>query len=193
MVILGHFLKQKYNQLLEESIEVNDRYSKKQYGVDQELLVLLEKSESFFKHIGKRELESKVSSLRSYISTANSGIDPQTLETIPTFKRKIVKISIFYCNSQLGVILENELEKVNNLLTESENTTLKVILSLIQSGAVDIETLMSLESLDQISLFWESAISQNEQIGLIDIQLRQNILREDIFLLIQNIISKIKF
>lgn len=192
MVILAHFKKQNFDQLLQESIEVNNQYSKNQLGIEKKLLTLLEQSEAFFKQIGKSALESKVSTLRSYLTTAINGINPETLAIIKTYKRKVVKSACFHCLTELSSILENEFNEVIAVLKDSEKTLSQIILSLIQAGGITLADVLELSSVKEIALFWKSIISKNEQIGLIDMQLKQNILREDIYLLINNVINNLK-
>lgn len=192
MVILAHFKKQNFDQLLEELIEIKNQYSNNLYGVESKLIMLLEQSEVFFEQIGKNALESKVSTLRSYISSAKSGIDPQSLEIIKTHKRKIVQSATFYCLSELSLILEKEFNEVNSLLTDSEKTLSQIVLSLVQSGIIGLEDLTKMDSVQGIAKFWDSITIENKQIRLIDMQLRQNILKQDIHLLLNNIFNKLK-
>lgn len=192
MIILAHFKKQNFTQLVSKLIEIKNQYSINQYGIEQTLLTLLEQSEVFLNQIGKSALESKVSTLRSYLTTAINGINPHTLGLIKTNKRKIIKSASFHCLFELSVILENEINEVNDTLNDSQKTLSQVVLSLIQAGGLAIEEIVELNSVQDIALLWNSLITENKQIALIDMQLKQNIIKEDIFLLIQNIINNLK-
>jgi len=192
MIILAHFKKQNFTQLVSKLIEIKNQYSINQYGIEQMLLSLLEQSEVFLNQIGKSALESKVSTLRSYLTTAISGINPHTLDLIRTNKRKIIRSAIFHCLFELSVILETEINEVNDILNDSQKTLSQVVLSLIQAGGLALDDLVKLSSVQDIALLWSSLITENKQIALIDMQLKQNIIKEDIFLLIQNIINNLK-
>jgi len=192
MIILAHFKKQNFTHLISKLIEIKNQYSINQYGIEQTLLTLLEQSEVFLNQIGKSALESKVSTLRSYLTTAINGINPHTLGLIKTNKRKIIRSASFHCLFELSVILENEINEVNDTLNDSQKTLSQVVLSLIQAGGLAIEEIVELNSVQDIALLWNSLISENKQIALIDMQLKQNIIKEDIFLLIQNIINNLK-
>jgi len=192
MIILAHFKKQNFTQLVSKLIEIKNQYSINQYGIEQTLLTLLEQSEVFLNQIGKSALESKVSTLRSYLTTAINGINPHTLGLIKTNKRKIIKSASFHCLFELSVILENEINEVDDTLNDSQKTLSQVVLSLIQAGGLALEEIVELSSVQDIALLWNSLISENKQIALIDMQLKQNIIKEDIFLLIQNIINNLK-
>jgi len=192
MIILAHFKKQNFTQLVSKLIEIKNQYSINQYGIEQTLLTLLEQSEVFLNQIGKSALESKVSTLRSYLTTAINGINPHTLGLIKTNKRKIIKSASFHCLFELSVILENEINEVDDTLNDSQKTLSQVVLSLIQAGGLALEELVELSSVQDIALLWNSLITENKQIALIDMQLKQNIIKEDIFLLIQNIINNLK-
>jgi len=192
MIILAHFKKQNFTQLVSKLIEIKNQYSINQYGIEQTLLTLLEQSEVFLNQIGKSALESKVSTLRSYLTTAINGINPHTLGLIKTNKRKIIRSASFHCLFELSVILENEINEVDDTLNDSQKTLSQVVLSLIQAGGLALEELVELSSVQDIALLWNSLITENKQIALIDMQLKQNIIKEDIFLLIQNIINNLK-
>jgi|GEM_PF-2357064 len=192
MIILAHFKKQNFTQLVSKLIEIKNQYSINQYGIEQTLLTLLEQSEVFLNQIGKSALESKVSTLRSYLTTAINGINPHTLGLIKTNKRKIIKSASFHCLFELSVILENEINEVDDTLNDSQKTLSQVVLSLIQAGGLALEEIVELSSVQDIAMLWNSLITENKQIALIDMQLKQNIIKEDIFLLIQNIINNLK-
>ena len=192
MIILAHFKKQNFTQLVSKLIEIKNQYSINQYGIEQTLLTLLEQSEVFLNQIGKSALESKVSTLRSYLTTAINGINPHTLGLIKTNKRKIIRSASFHCLFELSVILENEINEVDDTLNDSQKTLSQVVLSLIQAGGLALEEIVELSSVQDIAMLWNSLITENKQIALIDMQLKQNIIKEDIFLLIQNIINNLK-
>ena len=158
MVILAHFKKSNLDLLIKELVVLKGKYAKNEYGVERELLVLIEKSEAFFKQIGKSSLESKISSLSSYVSSAIHGIDPRTLELVKSHKRRIIRSAIFYCQTELSMILENEFDSISAMLIESENSISQVVLSLLQTGRIDERSLLALNVLDEISHFWNTMV-----------------------------------
>jgi len=192
MIVLTHFKKQVLENIIQELIKLKNEYTHNGNGIEQDLLHILNNTEAFFKQIGESSLESKVSTLRNYISTAIQGINPQSLELIKTYKRKTIKSACFYCNTELSSILENELDKVNTLLTNSEKTIENIILTIIQTGNKLSTDIMSLDTIEKISHFWDRISVENEQIAFINMKLKLDILSQDIYILIDTIISKIK-
>ncbi len=192
MLVLQHFVKQNYSTFISELNTIKNRYLNNVFGIEQELLDVLEQVEAFFKQIGKNSLESKVATLRTYMMTAISGIDPVSLEIVKVQKRKTIKRAVFYCSQELSTILETELDKLNELLYQCEKTLEQIVLTILQNGNGTAEEILALSSIEDIEVFWSRISNQNEQLNFIDKKLRLEILKEDIYLLFSNIITKLK-
>lgn len=192
MLVLVHFRKAEINKLLDTLTGVKHAYTNNSYGSDENLMTLLEQSEAFFKQIGENTLESRVGTLRSYLHTAREGINPENMEIVRTFRRKVVKSACFYCISELSSLLEKEGEKIGEILNRTRDRISQILLTALQSHALTMAQLEALDSIEKISIFWTQIKESNEQIKVIDKQLKLDILDQDIYLLIDEIIEKFK-
>jgi hypothetical protein len=192
MLVLVHFRKAEINKLLDSLTRVKHAYTSNSYGSDVNLMALLEQAEAFFKQIGENSMESRVGTLRSYLHTAREGINPENMEIVRTFRRKVVKSACFYCISELSSLLEKEGEKIGEILKRTSTMISQILLTALQSHALTMAQLEALDSIEKISIFWAQIKESNDQIKVIDKQLKLDILDQDIYLLIDEIIEKFK-
>lgn len=192
MLVLIHFKRSNIESKLQKLIILNKDYIQNRYSLEKDVETLLNDTETYFQQIGQTANESRVSSLRTYLETARSGINPETLEIIKTAKRKIIKSSSFHCISTLGVLLEKELVQIDEVLDRNKKTIEQVILSAIQSKIVTENELKQLNDIHDIEVFWNNLKSQQTQVDLIHKKLRLEILNQDIYILLDQIINQIK-
>jgi len=191
MNVLVHFKKQTLEGFNTQLIAQNEKFVKKEYDLDKTLTQLLKKVQHYFQQVGESTKESDVSQLKNYLDLAVSGIDPIKLERVKTRRRETVRIACFHCLSNLGDIINSSLLGIEEALYKSEEMLKQVTLSAYQSKLINDKMINAIKSIDDASLLWEK-LTTNEQILVIDKKLRLEINYQDINILFDKTLAKLK-
>lgn len=191
MQILIHFKKQELEKHMTSLIQLNEAYIKKSHALNESLINTLKEVEAYFKQIGSSTNESKVSQLHLYFQTALNGIDPVQLQKVKTGRRALVATAAFYCLNEMHEILQKALQKVLDVLQNTEETLSQLMITALQNNLINDETIETSNNIEQIQQLWENLLS-NDQIKMFDKKLRLEILAQDIYLLISTIFEKFK-
>jgi len=191
MKVFLHYKKQKIEQFIERWMHQNESYNQRAYDFDKSFVLLLADTKTFYKEIGETNKEAKISQLQIYFETALKGVDPLKLEKLKTGKRQNISISSFHCLTNMGNLLQDSLADIATKLQEAEETISQIILSGIQTKIIDDAMLQAINNIDKSKQLW-TQLTQNEQISLIDKKLRLTMHQEDIPILVDGIITKIK-
>ena len=191
MNVLVHFKKQTLEGFNKQLIAQNEKFVKKEYDLDKTLTQLLKKVQDYFQQVGESTKESDVSQLKNYLDLAVSGIDPIKLERVKTRRRETVRIACFHCLSNLGDIINSSLLGIEEALYKSEEMLKQVTLSAYQSKLINDKMINSIKSIDDAALLWEK-LTTNEQILVIDKKLRLEINYQDINILFDKTLAKLK-
>ena len=107
--------------------------------------------------------------------------------------------NIDFTIEELYILLQNKswnkllmYEKENRKLEEAEEILSNLVLNLIQAQVLTRKSIKTLNSLSKIENFWTDLAKQNDSVSLIDKKLRMQLISEDIFLLLEKIITKIQ-
>ena len=191
MNVLVHFKKQTLEGFNTQLIAQNEKFVKKEYDLDKTLTQLLKKVQDYFQQVGESTKESDVSQLKNYLDLAVSGIDPIKLERVKTRRRETVRIACFHCLSNLGDIINSSLLGIEEALYKSEEMLKQVTLSAYQSKLINDKMINAIKSIDEAALLWEK-LTTNEQIMVIDKKLRLEINYQDINILFDKTLAKLK-
>lgn len=191
MNILIHFKKQRLESFNKKYILQNEKFVNKEFTLDKTLMILLNDIQEYFQQIGESTKEGSVSQLKNYLDLAVSGIDPLKLERVKTRRRETVRVACFHCLSALGEVIETSLNEIENILLKATETIHQVLLSAYQSKLIDDKIINETNSIEASSLLWEK-LKGNEQILLIDKKLRLEIHQQDIGVLIDQTLAKLK-
>lgn len=191
MVVLLHYRIQNLNEFKTELVELHQMYEEKTYGIDKPLKKLLKECADYYKQIGKSKEELQVNELKTYLQAAQDGYDPKTLEKIRTHKRSNLRIAVYHCLSSLGECLRASLAKVDERLKEAKGLLNNLILSIIQSGTISNESIQKCNSIKRCELLWEK-LKEDDQISIIDRKLKLNIAKQDIYILLDDIFTRIR-
>lgn len=156
-------------------------------GFDDFLQELLE----YFRAKGNTTCESEVLKILNMISTIKRGFNPVKMEKIDVGKRNLLYgFSFNGIENTHGIIIEllnKELKKID----EAEELISGLILSLYQSGILDDVKIKELNSVSKIEAFWNQLLNQNTTIAGINKKLRLTLLSEDIYLIIEKVLTRI--
>lgn len=189
MQILKHYIVQNVEKLLGDLNLQKEALLGNEYGVDQQCILIVEEGASFLNKIGEASLESKLKNFAVILHTCMSGVHPFSMELLKTNKRQFVKAFTQEALVKTCTILEDFLDKQNTKLVEATEQLNQVLLSIYQSNPSIIE---SLNNLDAIENFWEGLCQSNPQVMLLNKKILLEITKNDIHILLDKSISKIK-
>lgn len=191
MNVLIHFKKQQLEAFLKLLILENEKFIKKDFNLDKSLMILLNDVQEYYRKIGESTEEGNVSQLKTHLDIAVSGIDPVKLERVKTRRRDIVKIACYHCLSSLNQTLENSLVQVKNIINEATENINQVLLSAYQAKLITDAIIKKVDTIDKCTSLWEK-LKENEQILLLDKKLKLTIIQQDISIILDQALSKLK-
>ena len=191
MNVLIHFKKQHLEGFNQQLIQQNEKLIKKDFDLEKTLMALLNNVQEYYKQIGENTQEGAISQLKSHLAIAVSGIDPIKQERVKTRRRDMIRIACFHCLSQLGTIIEESLINVQNIILGATETINQVLLSAYQSKLIDDVIIKKINNIEKCTSLWEK-LKTNEQIFLIDKKLKLEILQQDISIILDQALSKLK-
>ena len=191
MVVFAHFKQKSLKSFADKLILFNDDYKNRSYDFEFNIKEFFKEMQDYFKQIGDSKHETQVSQLSIYYETAIKGIHPLKLEKLKLGRRENTWIAAFYCLTTLSEILQINIERVEVILKEANEMLSQLILSAIQNQLISQLQLDESDNLNKIEALWNK-LKQNQQIGLIHKKLRLTITNNDIYLLLDEIISTLK-
>ena len=191
MRVFIHFKKQQLEQFNSRLIGENEKFIKNEYGLEKSIMKLLLDVQEYFKQVGASSKEETISRLRIYLNMASGGIDPVKMERIKTHRRDMLHKACFYVLSQLGEQLEESLSILTDTLEKAQQTINQLILSAYQSQVITDAHIKKTDSLKKCEKFWELLL-QNDQIKIIDKKLKLEVLQQDINILLDQTLTKLK-
>ncbi|MNU12141.1 hypothetical protein D3C71_01630 [compost metagenome] len=156
-------------------------------GFDDFLQELLE----YFRAKGNTTCESEVLKILNMISTIKRGFNPVKMEKIDVGKKNLLYGFSFNGIENTHGIITELLNKELKKLDEAEELISGLILSLYQSGILDDAKIKELNSVSKIEVFWNQLLNQNITIAGINKKLRLTLLSEDIYLIIEKVLTRI--
>ncbi|WP_411811330.1 hypothetical protein ACLB9Y_15360 [Chryseobacterium scophthalmum] len=156
-------------------------------GFDDFLQELLE----YFRAKGNTTCESEVLKILNMISIIKRGFNPVKMEKIDVGKRNLLYGFSFNGIENTHGIITELLNKELKKLDEAEELISGLILSLYQSGILDDAKIKELNSVSKIEVFWNQLLNQNTTIAGINKKLRLTLLSEDIYLIIEKVLTRI--
>ncbi|WP_312341855.1 hypothetical protein [Chryseobacterium binzhouense] len=176
---------------LDQLNKVQEVYLAKSFDFDSQFDAFLHQLLDYFKAKGNTTRESEVLKIMSMIETVKRGFNPVKLENISSGKRNLLYGFSFNGIEMIHGFLAELLAKEQKKLDESEELLSGLMISLYQNNILDDATIKELNSVIKIGQFWEQLLSQNTSIAGINKKLRLSLLSEDIYLIIEKILTKI--
>lgn len=191
MNTIVHYNKQKVNLLIEKLIFLHELYVQNSYDLDATLVEFLKTCQEFYKKTGASNDELVFNELLSYYNTAQKGVNPRTFEKLKVGRRLNTQTAAFYCLNEAGNHLKRSLEKGNILLEEATETLSNILLNLVQTDAISLEQLYKADSLEKCEVLWNELI-KDKQINIIALKYKMKLHLQDIYILLDTIITKMK-
>ena len=179
------------HELFTEFNQVQGFYAEKSFELESRIFAFLNKLTDYFKDKGDQAKESEVLRITNMLHTVKRGFNPASLEKINTSKRELFWGFAYNGIENLHTLLQEMHHKETLKLEEGEEILTSLILNLIQQGFLTDQKLLELDSISKIEAFWNYLLTQNDSITLIHKKLLMKMISEDIYLLLETIISKI--
>lgn len=191
MNIVVHYNKLQIELFIGKLIHLHQLYAQNSYELDAALVEFLKDCQEFYKKTAASNDELVFNELMSYYSTAQKGIDPRSLEKLKIGRRLNTQTAAFYCLNEAGNHLKNTLEGTSSLLGEATETLSNILLNVVQTGAISLEQLYKADSLEKCEVLWSELIKE-KQINIIALKFKMKLHLQDIYILLDTIISKMK-
>ncbi len=191
MKVLVHYKIQQYKDFTTKIVALNERYITNDFNLQKDVETTLNELQEFLKEIGESTHESTVSQLRMYLKTAVSGINPMSLEKVKIGRRNLITSAIYHCLSQVLELLDHTITTTQHTIDGVTETLKQVILSVLQSNAITLEELKSTDTIEKIEQLWGQLIL-NEQINLIHQKVSLEVVKQDIYIILDKQIHKLQ-
>jgi hypothetical protein len=186
-----HHKVQLINNLIVSYNDVQMLYVGRAYEFDGRFIQLLGKCKEYFETYGTNIQVAEVLNITGMFETAGKGINPFELKKVSSGRRELKMMVAYHGLEKLLRLLNLFYEKESGKLEEAEEILSNLVLSLYQSGVLDNNKSSELTSVEKIEAFWKELLKLNGSITVIDKKLRLKVIPEDIYLILEKIISKI--
>ena len=180
------------DELFTEFNQVQRLYAEKSYEFESRFTVFLNKLSDYFKTSGDQAKESEVLRVTNMLHTVKRGFNPTNQEKVNTGRRELLWGFAYNGIENLNSLMQEIYGKETSKLEEGEELLSNLILNLIQQGFLTDQKLMELDTIPKIEAYWNSLLTQNGSITVIHKKLLMKLISEDIYLLLEKIIAKIK-
>lgn len=178
--------------LIESHNNIRQLHIDRAFEFDDKYRTLLNECKTFLKSNGTNTQVAEVLNLEGMFETAKRGINPYELKKVNTGRRSLSMMIANQGLNELFNLLKEFYDKEKKKIEEAEELLSNTILGMFQSGAINDEKIKALDSIPKIEAFWNQIKNVNDSILLIDKKLRINIISQDIFLIIEKILDKIR-
>lgn len=180
------------DELFTEFNQVQRLYAEKSFEFESRFTVFLNKLSDYFKTLGDQAKESEVLRVTNMLHTVKRGFNPTNQEKVNTGRRELLWGFAYNGIENLNSLMQEIYGKETSKLEEGEELLSNLILNLIQQGFLTDQKLMELDTIPKIEAYWNSLLTQNGSITVIHKKLLMKLISEDIYLLLEKIIAKIK-
>lgn len=162
------------------------------FEFDDQYRNLLKECKTFLKSNGTNTQVGEVLNLEGMFETAKKGINPYELKKVKTGRRSLSMMIANQGLNELFNILKEFYDKEKKKIEEAEELLSNTILGMFQSGSLNDEKIEALDSIPKIEAFWNKVKNRNDSVLLIDKKLRIKIISQDIFLIIEKILNRLR-
>lgn len=180
------------DELFTEFNQVQRLYAEKSFEFESRFTVFLNKLSDYFKNRGDQAKEAEVLRVTNMLHTVKRGFNPTNQEKVNTGRRELLWGFAYNGIENLNSLMQEIYGKETSKLEEGEELLSNLILNLIQQGFLTDQKLMELDTIPKIEAYWNSLLTQNGSITVIHKKLLMKLISEDIYLLFEKIIAKIK-
>lgn len=177
--------------LFTEFNQVQQLYSERSFEFESKMFVFLNKMSEYFRNSGDQAHESEVLRTANMLHSVKKGFNPAKMEKINTARRELFWGFAFNAIENLDTLLQEIYKKEITKLEEGDEILSGLILNLVQQGFLTDQKLKEMDSIAEIEALWNFLLTQNGSISVIHKKLMMKLIPEDVYLLIEKIVSKI--
>lgn len=187
-----HHKVQALDELIGFHNQVRQLYIDRAFEFENNYKELLNACKTYLKSNGTNTQVGEILNLEGMYETANKGIDPIELKKVNTGRRSLKMMIANHGLNELLGLLKSSYDKEIDKIEKADELLSNTLLGLVQSGALNDNKINDLDSIPKIEIFWNDLKNLNESILLIDKKLKLKIIAEDIYLIIEKNLIKIK-
>ena len=181
-----------YESFLKDFNKIQMLLGERSYEFDRILDEFFQVLLSYFQTSGNTTVEAEILKIMNTLTTVKKGFNPVKMEKIDMDRRALYWGFAFSASESIFEILMKLLDKEKLKLEEGEVLVSNLILMLVQNNILDDAKIATLDSIEKVESFWNEITVKNESIGAINKKLRLSLLAEDIYLLFEKSLEKIK-
>lgn len=164
--------------------EVQKLYYNRSFDFDSRFTSFLSGLSDYFKNRGESSKESEVLRVLNMLQTVRRGFNPFSLEKINVGKREHLWGFSYNGIESINTILQQIYQIEKSKLEEGEEILTNLILSLYQQGVLTDSKLKEINTITEIEAIWNSILTQNGSISLINKKLLVKLINEDIYMIL---------
>ncbi|NLY24624.1 MAG: hypothetical protein GX042_06380 [Bacteroidales bacterium] len=178
-------------ELIDTFNQAQKRYAERSYQFEEQFALFLNKLSGYFGSRGESARESEVLRIINMLQAVKRGFDPSKMERLRSGKRELLWGYFYVAIENVNVLLQEIYHKETAKLEEGDEILSNLILNLVQQEFLTNDMLRELDSISRIELFWNTLLTRNGTLSVINRKLHLSMITEDIYLLLEKIISRI--
>lgn len=164
-------------------------FNQRELGVNTSVHALLDKAIDIYHALGRVTTENELLTLKAQFVLAESGTNPLTSERISTYRRDMVRATIFRVLQQSTLVIRNDIAKDHETLIDATDQVRPIVLMAIQKRMITIAKSRAINQ-SELDVLWQSFLSDPE-IELAAKQLAMKLNLYDIQLVLSELIRAI--
>lgn len=171
---------QKLDGLLKLANVTLDLFNQRELGINNSAHELLVKAINIYHALGRTSTENEFLTLKAQFVLAESGTNPLTSERLSTYKRDMVRATIFRVLQQSTLLIRTDIAKDQEILADAIDQIRPIVLMAIQKRMIKIDKSRSV-SQTELDALWQSFLNDPDielaakqlamKLNLYDIQL----------------------
>jgi hypothetical protein len=155
-------------------------FNQRELGVNASVHGLLDKAIDIYRALGRASTENELLTLKAQFVLAESGTNPLTSERISTYRRDMVRATIFRVLQQGTLLIRTDAAKDQETLADAVDQMRPIVLMAIQKRMITIEKTRAINQ-SELDALWQSFLNDPEielaakqmamRLNLYDIQL----------------------
>jgi hypothetical protein len=189
MRTLLHFRYQECAQFLGELSDLQASYRVKSFSFDAKFTDWLDKLEAAFADQETSRQRAEIAQLRSKLTTAQEGINPETLTKVSTGRRAMLRGVHFRVLEETNRLLVDLFEGLHTKMSEARKLLDQILLTAMQDGVLPDDLLSKGITIEEAQQVW-SLLQQHPGMVIACRKLKSQTTDQDIFLFIIDAIER---
>jgi hypothetical protein len=175
--------------LLIQFTNVMSAYNARAIDYDTQFDKLLQSASEWYKSRNRNVDLGNLQIIQAEWGHARAGLDPLHHIRLQSGKSDLRKIYFLKTTRDLKQILDQNLQQTREKMDQATRLLEQIVLALIRSGAITVETMKSLSS-DQLVQFWEN-LNGSPEISTVKNQVNFLVSKFDVIIILTDIIAQL--